>query len=88
MLTPKIIFCTAGNDVVLGDANIQPTLPRLEVRLEPVLKVTFKVGDIQSVLVELIDVGQDVPRISNSVFLRGQLFKRGLERRGRWATLK
>ena len=79
ILTPKIIFCAAGNDVVFGDANIQPILPRLKVRLEPILKITFKVGDIKSVLVELKDVSQNVPGISNGVFLRGQLFKRELE---------
>lgn len=82
ILTPEIIFCVSGNDLGFGDANIQPPLPGLEVRLEPILEVAFKVGDIQSVLVELIDVGQNVPGILNGVFLRGQLFKVGLERRG------
>lgn len=75
-ITPKIIFCVAGNDLVFGDANIQPILPSLEVGLEPILKVAFKVGDIEPGLVEFIDVSQNVPRVSNGVFLRGQLFER------------
>ena len=74
-LTPKIIFCAARKDLFFGDTDIQPKLARLEVRLEPILQVAFKVGDIQSVLVELKDVSQNVPRISNSIFLRGQLLK-------------
>jgi hypothetical protein len=82
ILTPEIIFCVTWKDLLFGDANIQPKLPRLEVRLEPILKVAFKVGNIQSVLVELKDVSQNVPGISNGIFLRGQLFRTGPERRG------
>jgi hypothetical protein len=78
-LTPKIIFGVSGDDLVFRDADIQPKLPRLEVRLEPILHVAFKVGNIQSVLVELKDVSQNVPRISNSIFLHGQLLKAGLK---------
>ena len=81
-LTPKVIFGAAGDDLVFGDADIQPQLPRLEVRLEPILPVAFKVGDIQSVLVELKDISQNVPGISNSIFLRGQLLKAELESKG------
>lgn len=55
-LTPEIIFCVAGKNLLFGDANIKPKLAGLEVRLEPILKVAFKVGDIQSVFVELKDV--------------------------------
>ena len=55
-LTPEIIFCIAGKNLLFGDTNIKPKLAGLEVRLEPVLKVAFKVGDIQSVFVELKDV--------------------------------
>jgi hypothetical protein len=81
MLTPEIIFRITGKDLLFGYTNIQPKLPRLEVRFEPILKVAFKIGDIESVLVELKDVGQNVPGISNGVFLRGQLFKTVPERR-------
>ena len=77
-LTPEIIFCIAGKNLLFGDANIKPKLAGLEVRLEPVLKVTFKVGDIQPFLVELKDAGQNVPGVSNGVFLRRQLFRVGL----------
>ena len=74
-LTPEIILRATGKNLLFGYANIQPKLPRFEVRLEPILKVAFKVGDIQSVLVELKDVSQKVPGISNGVLLRGQLFR-------------
>ena len=77
-VTPKVIFCTARKDLFFGDADIQPKLARLKVRLEPILKVTFKVGDIQPFLVELKDAGQNVPGVSNGVFLRRQLFRVGL----------
>lgn len=69
ILTPEIIFCIAGKDLLFGDANTEPKLAGLEVRFKPILEVAFKVGDIQSVFVELKDISQNVPRISNGVFL-------------------
>lgn len=55
--------------MALRNADIQPILPCLEVRLEPVLLVPLKVGHVKSVFVEFVDVGQYVPRISNGIFL-------------------
>lgn len=61
--------------MALRNADIQPILPCLEVRLEPVLLVPLEVGHVKSGFVEFVYVGQYVPRISNGVFL------------GSWSTL-
>ena len=50
-----LLHCREGS--AFGNANIEPKLAGLEVRFEPILEVAFKVGDIQSVFVELKDIG-------------------------------
>jgi len=44
--TPEIIFRVSGNNMAFRNADIQPILPCLEVRLESVLLVPLEVGHI------------------------------------------
>lgn len=47
--------------MVLWDALIKPILLRLEIRLQPVLWITFKVGYIQAIGGKLVYVGKEFP---------------------------
>lgn len=47
--------------MVLRDANIEPELLRLEIRLEPCRRVALKVRDIKTIRRQLEDVGEELP---------------------------
>lgn len=47
--------------MVLRDANIEPELLRLEIRLEPRGRVALKVRDIKTIGRQLEDVGEELP---------------------------
>lgn len=46
--TPKVVLGIAGYNVIFGYTLIQPELLGLEIRLEAILEVAFKVGDIEA----------------------------------------
>lgn len=59
--TPKVVLGVARDDMVLRDANIEPELLRLEIRLEPRGRVALKVRDIKTIRRQLEDVGEELP---------------------------
>lgn len=55
--------------MVLLDANLQPQILGLEIGCKAVLGVALKVGYVEAVLGEVVDLGEELPGICNSLFL-------------------
>jgi hypothetical protein len=55
--------------VVLWDTLVKPVLLGLEIGAQAVGRVAFKVGDVETVFWEAVDLGQEFPRVLNGFFL-------------------
>ncbi|KAI3487195.1 hypothetical protein L1887_48905 [Cichorium endivia] len=58
---PEVVLCVAGEDVVGVDADLEPEVARLGVGFEALLCVALKVGDVEAVLGEAVDLGEELP---------------------------
>ena len=67
--TPKVVLCITRKYVIFRDPLIQPKLFRLQVWLEAILRISFKVGNIKTILGEFVYVRQQLPRVPYSFFL-------------------
>lgn len=61
-LTPEIVGGIAGQDMIFGNADVEPELSGLEVRFEIEGGVALEVGDVEPGRVEAVDFGEEVPR--------------------------
>src|SRR5436305_1219738 len=65
---PEVILHVAGKNVVLSNTHIHPKLLSFKIRLQASSSVAFEVGNIQTIRVELEDLGKAVPRHRNGTF--------------------
>ena len=68
--TPEVVLGVARNDVVFGNASLQPVLLRLKIGFKTVLGITFEVGHVELLFGQLVDLSQEFPRVTDCFFLR------------------
>ena len=55
--------------MVLGDTDVEPVLLGLEIGLKAGSRVAFKIGYVQAIRRELVDLCEELPGICNRLFL-------------------
>ena len=58
--------------MVLRDTMGNPELARLVVRVKSCLRITLKIGDVETVFWKLVDLREDLPGIGDRFFLHSR----------------
>lgn len=69
LLTPKVIFCIPGENMVFRNTDIEPKLLRLQIGAEALLRVALEVRDVQPVLWKFVYDREELPRPADRLFL-------------------
>ena len=67
---PKVVLHVTGDDVVLGNTNLEPEVLGLKIRLEPKVRAALKVCDIKSLGIQPVDLSEEFPRPRNRLLLK------------------